>query len=176
MVLGSWFGDTPASHLSSREVPLKAVSAIVLSLFGAPFGLGVTAGELPLTPGLYELEIRLELPHLERHAVTRTEAVCIGENARAPVRLPVLTGNDVFRTCPVTNRQWAGNSLNYDITCPGRVPARAKARYTVATDRFDGRIAITLGAKNMTMTEIQRGRRIGDCRPSRTSAPQVGPR
>lgn len=134
-----------------------------LSLSCVPLGLAAHAEELPLTPGLYELEIRLELPHLERYAGIRTETVCIAETARVPARLPVLAGNNVFRTCPATNRRRSGTSLNYDITCPGRVPARALARYTVAADRFDGRIAITLGAKNMTMTEVQRGRRIGDC-------------
>ncbi len=155
-------------------------SSLVCLLGAAPVlasaGASVQAVQPPVTPGLYELQIRLELPHLERYAATRTETVCIGSDAHLATRLPVLTGNAVFRSCPATNRQWVGTSLSYDIVCPGRAPARAAAVYTFTGSAFRGRISITLGAKNMTVTEIQRGRRIGDCPSPLNSARQVGPR
>ena len=153
--------------------------SLVCLLAAAPVlsaaGTSVRAIHPPVTPGLYELQVRLELPHLEQHAATRTETVCIG-NGHLATRLPVLTGNTVFRSCPATNRQWIGTSLSYDIICSGRAPARAAAVYTFAGNGFRGRISITLGAKNMTMTEIQRGRRIGTCPTPLNQAPQVGPR
>jgi hypothetical protein len=53
--------------------------------------------------------------------------------------------------------------LRYAIHCPGRDAARAEARYRPAPDGFRGRVAMVLGAKNMTMTEVQTGRRLGAC-------------
>jgi hypothetical protein len=47
--------------------------------------------------------------------------------------------------------------------------AKARADYTLSADRFEGRIFIVLGAKNMTMTEVQAGRRVGACGPAATT-------
>jgi hypothetical protein len=37
--------------------------------------------------------------------------------------------------------------------------------YEVSSDAFTGHIAMVMGAKNVTMTEVQRARRIGECSP-----------
>ena len=55
------------------------------------------------------------------------------------------------------------SSLTFDIVCAGRDAAKAKATYTFAPGGFHARIAMTMGAKNMTTTEVQTGRRIGSC-------------
>jgi hypothetical protein len=55
--------------------------------------------------------------------------------------------------------------LEYDIVCPGRGAAKGHASYVVSDGTFAGRVAMVLGAKNMTMTEVQQGRRIGNCNP-----------
>ena len=47
--------------------------------------------------------------------------------------------------------------------CEGRGAARAHAIYAVRPDGFSGRIAMVLGAKNMTMRELQVGHRLGAC-------------
>jgi hypothetical protein len=56
-----------------------------------------------------------------------------------------------------------GDTLTFEITCLGRNEAVGLARYTVAPQRFSGVIAMKMGGKNMTMTEHQVGRRIGNC-------------
>jgi hypothetical protein len=56
-----------------------------------------------------------------------------------------------------------GARLEYDIVCAGRDAPRAKAIYTLAPAELRGRISITMGAKNMTMTEVQIGHRLGNC-------------
>jgi hypothetical protein len=35
--------------------------------------------------------------------------------------------------------------------------------YELSPNAFNGRVAMVMGAKNMTMTEVQHGRRIGEC-------------
>ena len=39
--------------------------------------------------------------------------------------------------------------------------------YELSTDAFTGRIAIVMGAKNMTMAEVQHAHRIGECSPAK---------
>jgi hypothetical protein len=39
--------------------------------------------------------------------------------------------------------------------------------YELSTNAFTGRIAMVMGAKNMTMTEVQHARRIGECSPAK---------
>ena len=39
--------------------------------------------------------------------------------------------------------------------------------YKLSSNAFTGRIAMVMGAKNMTMTEVQHARRIGECSPAK---------
>ena len=48
-----------------------------------------------------------------------------------------------------------------------RGSARGHALYELSTDAFTGRIAMVMGAKNMTMTEVQHAHRIGECSPAK---------
>ena len=36
-----------------------------------------------------------------------------------------------------------------------------------SSDAFTGHIAMVMGAKNMTMTEVQHARRVGECSPAK---------
>ncbi|HSA80343.1 MAG TPA: DUF3617 family protein, partial [Geminicoccaceae bacterium] len=72
--------------------------------------------------------------------------------------------------CPARNVRREGATLSFDILCDGRGAAKAHAVYTLKPGAFAGRIAMVMGGKNMTMTEVQAGRRIGSCDP--TSAAQ----
>jgi hypothetical protein len=122
-----------------------------------------------LPAGLYEVRFRLELPHLERWAVDKVRTVCLPvEGGKAPI--PVLSGNMPFASCRATRLSREGPILSYDLLCAGRGSARARASYRLAGQDFSGRVNMTLGAKNMTMTEVQSGRRLGSCQPSEPSS------
>ncbi len=131
------------------------------------------AGDSQLEDGLYEVHFRLELPHLEIHAVDRTATICIDQDnmERHLPPVPLLSQNDIFADCEIENVDKETSGFSYDIACTGRGAARAAATYTIANDRFRSRIAITQGAKNMTMTEVQQGRRLGDCDRSGPTSP-----
>lgn len=144
--------------MNCRQAASAALFVIVL-------GSDVAADEPSLHSGLYEVGFRLELPHLERYAVERTTTTCVDE---ADLRsggpsLPVLSQMDAFGKCLIENLQRDGAGFTYDVVCTGRDAAKARVAYTLAPDQFRGRIAIVQGAKNMTMTEVQDGRRIGSC-------------
>ena len=125
--------------------------------------------------GLYEVTSRLELPHVERWAIDKTTRICLfshDESDALPV--PVLSGNNPFEKCWAENFATDRGTFRYDIVCRGRDAAKAHAVYQFAPDRFAGRIAMIMGAKNMTMTEVQHARRVGDCQPERQG--DVNPR
>ena len=118
--------------------------------------------------GSYEITARLELPHLERWAVDKTTIVCaFNSRDRGEIPVPVVSANNPFAKCHATNLVADGSKLEYDIVCRERGAARGHAVYELSLHAFTGRIAMVMGAKNMTMTEVQRGRRIGECSPAK---------
>jgi uncharacterized protein DUF3617 len=115
-------------------------------------------------PGLYELIARLELPHLERWAIDHATTVCLpASQSNSEIPIPVVSANNPFGQCAAANFVGDDKSLQYDIVCHERGAAKGHAMYSVSLDTFSGRVAMIMGAKNMTMTEVQRARRIGDC-------------
>ena len=142
-----------------------SVLRVLLPCLAAATLAGVAhADPLPAQGGWYEVAFRLELPHLERWALARTRLVCVPEaEGRLPEPFLVLSDNHPFAACPVRHLQRQGAEMTFELACEGRAAARAQAAYTIAPGTFSGRIAMTMGAKNMTMTEVQTGRRVGGC-------------
>ncbi len=137
-----------------------------IALITASASHAAQAEGLQLEDGLYEVQFRLELPHLETHAVDRSATICIDQavlDQHLPP-VPLLSQNDIFADCEIENVQHAQDGFSYDITCGGRGSAKATATYVTTPGRFKSRIAIIQGAKNMTMTEVQHARRLGTCR------------
>ncbi len=140
--------------------------------------LGILAGvaqadqtEALVQGGSYEVKFRLELPHVENWAIDKTTTICLpNAGAMSGAPLPVLSGNNPLAKCPARNVQRNGATLRFDIVCEGRNAAKARAVYTLMPSGFKGRIAMVMGGKNMTMTEVQVGRRVGSC--DLASAPQ----
>jgi hypothetical protein len=134
--------DVPSACSAGSLTMFSRVASAFL-VFGLLAG-AAQAGEVPIEDGAYTVTYRLELPHLERWAVDKTRTVCIsGRGEAGTIPLPVMSDNTPYRT--------------------GRDAARAYATYELAPQAFSGRVAMILGAKNMTMTEVQKGRRIGGC-------------
>ena len=117
-----------------------------------------------LQPGVYEVQVRLDLPNLDDMTAVKIAEICISAgNAQENPGLTVLSDNNPLAKCPRSNLRSDGNELSFDIQCPGGNAARASARYTIGDASFTGRIKMTMGGKNMTMTETQLGRRVGIC-------------
>ena len=124
---------------------------------------GAMADEAPLPGGLYEITSRLELPHVERWAIDEDASLsrprgARGDSAAGAERRTIRSG-----TAPPPRR--CSRTAGWNTTSPARgarTPS-AHAAYAITPGRFSGRIAMVLGAKNMTMTEVQDGLRMGDC-------------
>lgn len=143
---------------------LFAIASLSMALQSLPL-----RAQAPSVPsGSYEMTVRLELPHLERWGVDKTTTICLS-NSQGPdeIPVPVVSANNPFAKCSAVNVMFDGAKLEYDIVCPERGSARAHAVYKVSSDAFAGRVAMVMGAKNMTMTEVQRARRVGECIPAK---------
>jgi hypothetical protein len=140
-----------------------AASVIVAAAFAAAAASGQEQPTL-LRDGAYEVKVRLEVPNVPSWTATTTATVCLPRAAGPP--LPVLGPNNPFAGCPASNVERSGARLSFDIVCAARGAARAHASYRLVPDGFDGRIAMVMGGKNMTMSELQTGRRTGDCAPA----------
>ena len=122
-----------------------------------------------LQAGSYSVDSVLELPHLEGQGAKKTATICVVEaGAYATRGLVVLSENNPLGKCPASNARQDGSTLTFDIKCDGLNAAMGKAKYDLAGDHFTATIDMKMGGKNMTMMEMQRGHRIGDCE----SAPQ----
>jgi hypothetical protein len=120
-----------------------------------------------LQEGAYEVQVRLELPNVLSRGADSTTTICLpygGTNGA----LPVLSSNNPLAKCPASNVERDGATLRFDILCEGRGAAWASAVYRLMPQAFEGRIGMVMGGKNMTMTEVQTGRRIGSCEPPGT--------
>jgi hypothetical protein len=116
-----------------------------------------------LQAGSYEVEVRMEIPNVDIWSWKSTTRVCLPYEGASNTPFPVLSANNPFTRCSARNMEQSGAHLGYDIMCEGRGAARAHATDTILPDGFTGRIAMVLGAKNMTMREVQVGRRRGSC-------------
>jgi Protein of unknown function (DUF3617) len=149
----------------------QVVSAFVLFAMAAQSHPGrADARSLPQS-GSYEITVRLELPHLERWGVEKTMIICLPSSRDGDeIPVPVLSANNPFAKCAAANLYTDGPKLEYDIVCPGRAAAKGHAAYVFSADTFSGRVAMVMAAKNMTMTEMQHARRIGECSPTMRGA------
>lgn len=140
------------------------ISTMIILAAGTVAFAQAGARNVTLQDGSYEVEVRLELTNLEGAAAKKTASICVsGVNGNGYHGLVVLSAYNPLATCPVTNIRQDGNTLTFDIVCEGANAARASATYTLAAQHFQGWIAMKMGGKDMTMTEIQRGRRVGEC-------------
>ena len=142
----------PGRAIASALALLPYVAAAALAQEAAP------------RPGLYDISVHLELPHINDTNTTKTEQLCLSSAAEpAAFGLKVLSGNNPLLACPASNIQVIGAALTFDIACGGSNLSRGSAACRLGGETFQCRIDMKMGGKNMTMTEVQNGRRIGDC-------------
>jgi hypothetical protein len=160
------FSHRRGTHMRGSTLSWVLFATILLSMVAQPQFL--RANSLSPPSGSYELTARLELPHLERWGVDKTTIICLSNSRRLDeIPVPVVSANNPFAKCSATNLIADGSKLEYDIVCPERGAARGHAVYKISSDAFTGHIAMVMGAKNMTMTEVQHARRVGECGPAK---------
>jgi hypothetical protein len=140
----------------------RAIHAFLLAILAG--AAQANQAEPLLQPGSYAVTVRLELPNAEQWATDKTLTICLpSDDGPGAAPIPVLSDNNRLATCPATSVMRNGAELSFEIVCQGPNAAKALAVHALEPHAFAGRIAMTMGGKNMTMTEVQVGRRVGDC-------------
>jgi hypothetical protein len=135
-----------------------ALAGAALTMISGP--LAATDGRL--AGGLYRVEVVVEMPNVLRPMPFDVVERCVAEGETDGAFLRIVS-NPKIAECPLVGRSLDRNRLSFEVAC-GRVNnGRASARYELGEASFTGRIEVTMGGKNMTMTEIQRAVRLGDC-------------
>lgn len=134
--------------------------SVLVGLLAMP-AMAMASDESKLKPGEYEVKMRLELPHVENNGVEKLEKVCITNGGTHGI--VVLSENNPLARCPSSNIKEENGDLSFELVCAGHNQAIARARFELWPDRFVGAFEMKMGGKNMTMTERQSARRIGDC-------------
>ncbi|MFE1600514.1 DUF3617 domain-containing protein [Methylobacterium sp. ID0610] len=122
-----------------------------------------------LRPGAYAVEVRLDLPHLAEAGARKTLRLCLAGLPAAG--FPVLSDNMPFAACRAADLRQDGDGVTFAIRCEGRAAPQGTADYRLTPDGFEGRLALRLGGKSMTLTERQTGRWQGDCAPGERPLP-----
>ena len=139
------------------------MARIVLTAALLAFACGTHAEEYALLqPGEYEVQMKLELPHVEDMGVQKTAKVCITDSGTHGI--VVLSENNPLVRCPASNIHQHANELTFDLICAGHNQAVAWAKFQLWPDRFSGVFDMKMGGKNMTLSEWQTGKRVGVCK------------
>ena len=123
--------------------------------------VAAVAGDLP-QGGLYRVEVTLEIPNVQGELAFRSVERCIAAGEAAEPIL-VIVSSPKIAECPVVRQAGEVGWIEVEVACERVNTGRARERFELTAAGYTGRIAITMGAKNMTLTEIQRAVRIGDC-------------
>jgi hypothetical protein len=137
----------------------------VALMFVAWLTLHVAAvAETALQPGLYEVTFTLEMPNVIATGVgPGTVRRCVSaEDLRTGNAFGVL-GENPIRACPLKDYEISADRAQYRIECAGPNTPFATGAFELAAQTYRGVITMNMGGKNMTMSERQRGKRVGTC-------------
>lgn len=115
------------------------------------------------SPGLYEIEVRIGMPHVlrvgEPHQVRRCVSAADLESGSA---FFVLSEHPL-QACALVDYRAAAGVARYRIVCPGPNAAGAEGEFERTPTGYRGTISMQMGGKNMTMYETQAATRLGAC-------------
>jgi Protein of unknown function (DUF3617) len=138
---------------------MRTVAAVVATLVTAASS---ASAEGRPRPGLYRVQVSLEIPNVQGAVPFRTVERCV-RPGQGDGGLVAIVSNPEIASCPVAHRSRAEDRLELDLACEPANTGRASARYELAPTGYTARIAVTMGGKNMTLTEVQRAERAGEC-------------
>ena len=122
------------------------------------------AADLALPPGLYQVEVRIGLPNVQDVAAPLLVTRCVSpDDLKSGLAFFVLSDNPL-KHCGLVDYQTTNSAALYRIVCAGPNKGNAVAVFDTKGSTYRGTIRMNMGGKNMTMSETQAGKRIGDCR------------
>lgn len=143
--------------------PMRALIAQA-GVLAALAATGSGAAEPLLTPGLYQVDVRIALPNVQDAATPLVLTRCVTPSDIQSGQAFFVLSDNPLKNCPLIDYEDAGDTAIYRIECPGPNMGSAVGVFEITRAAYRGTIKMNMGGKNMTMSETQVGRRIGDCR------------
>jgi uncharacterized protein DUF3617 len=125
------------------------------------------AADPTLSPGLYQVEVRISLPNVQDVAAPLVLKRCIVRADLESGRAFFVLSDNPLKTCDLVDYEATADTAIYRIVCPGPNRGSAVGTFETSTTAYRGTIKMNMGGKNMTMSEVQVGKRVGDCEKSR---------
>jgi Protein of unknown function (DUF3617) len=88
---------------------------------------------------------------------------CVSQSDLKSGRAFFVLSDNPLKQCDLIDYRAGGDSATYQIMCPGPNRGSALALFETTANTYHGNIKMNMGGKNMTMSETQIGKRIGDC-------------
>jgi hypothetical protein len=139
---------------------LIGAASVVTAL--AATGSGV-AHASDLTPGLYRVEVRIALPNVQNAAAPAIVNRCVSAADLESGQAFFVLSDNPLKSCDLLDYRVTADTAVYRIACPGPNKGSAVGVFETASTAYRGTIKMNMGGKNMTMSETQVGKRIGDC-------------
>ena len=136
-----------------------AAVTIGAALAATPAG----AADSLLIPGLYQVEVRISLPNVQDVAAPLLLTRCIGLPDLQSGRAFFVLSDNPLKDCDLLDYQATADTAIYRIVCPGPNRGSAVGVFETTGSAYRGSIQMNMGGKNMTMSETQAGKRIGNC-------------
>ena len=121
------------------------------------------AAEPLLAPGLYVVDVRISLPNVQDTAAPIVLTRCVRTADLKSGQAFFVLSDNPLKTCAQLDYQTTSDRALYRIACPGPNRGSAVAVFDITNTAYRGIIMMNMGGKNMTMSETQTGRRVGDC-------------
>lgn len=126
-------------------------------------GGAANAADLLLTPGLYQVEVRISLPNVQDVAAPLVLTRCVGVADLQSGRAFFVLSDNPLKDCDQLDYQTTADTATYRIVCPGPNRGSAVGVFETTGSTYRGSIKMNMGGKNMTMSEAQAGKRLGEC-------------
>jgi hypothetical protein len=125
---------------------------------------GSDAADSSLTPGLYQVEVRISLPNVQDVAAPLVVTRCLSRDDLESGQAFFVLSDNPLKSCELVDYQAIAGTVIYRIAYAGPNRGSAVAVFDTKGTTYRGTIKMNMGGKNMTMSETQAGKRIGDCR------------
>lgn len=136
---------------------------VALGGLAASLMLGAQAAEVALKTGVYEIEVRVSLPNVQDTAPPLRLTRCVSSADLQTGQAFFVLSDNPLKTCDLLDYEVGAAQVVYRIACAGPNRGSAVALFEIGSTSYRGTIAMNMGGKNMTMSETQIGKRIGDC-------------
>jgi hypothetical protein len=124
---------------------------------------GIGAANLLLAPGLYQVEVRIGKPNVQDAAPPQVMTHCIRPDDLKSGQAFFILSDNPLKRCQLVDYQATADAALYRIVCAGQNRGSAVGVFDTKGTSYRGTIRMSPDGKNMTRSETQAGKRIGNC-------------